>query len=348
MRISRTFCVFSVAVALLLVGEAYAGVYIFTTHFDNAEMVTHPPGYDGTQEELVVSVCIDPESEARDELVIPLENVIRSWNGLEATTGNRSLPADNNVPSDHVDVESVLLHEIGHCIGLGHPNLDNMSGVEPNERRFTNSKEGANESWDLDSGSDGVQGSSQDERGDDVNLHWFAKAHNDPFVVEDVVDLSTYSVHLSDLPDGHGFAANANTGVGQLLGKPDTESVMLQGISPGTATRELAADDVAMIRLASTGLDGTQDTDADYEVVLEFVGEDDSCDISVEMGEYAFAYCSASGAPIEGSDHFAITQATIHLGPQSTFNWFFNDESNEESDDNDCDPDAIFCDNFED
>ena len=345
MKMSRVVSVVSAVVALSLVGEVYAGVFVFSGLMEDPELIVHPQGYDGTPGELVVSVCIDPESEARDDLVIPVENAIRTWNNLEPTTGNRTLGDDNDVPNDQIDVESLLLHEIGHCFGLGHPNLDDKSGLPHNQRGYTQSTRGPNSTWDVDAGSDGVQGSSEDERGDDVNLNWFAKEHNDPFVVDEIVDLSTYSVHLSDLPDGHNFAANANPNVGALLGYPNSEAVMKQGMFIGGATRELAADDVAMVRLASTGLDGIQGTDSDYEMVLEFVGETDQCDIPIKMGGNSFAYCSASGSPIDGSDHYAVAATRVRLGSQSQFNWFFNDESNEGQCD---DPDVIFCDNFED
>lgn len=344
MKKLRALCICVAVLAVLLVGEAYSGVYVFSDLVGNAELITHPPGFDGSANEVVVSVCIDPSSEAREELVVPVENAVRTWNGLEATTGNRILGNDNDVPNDQIDVESVLLHEIGHCFGLDHPNLDNNSGVPHNQRRHTNSEPGANAALDLDAGADGVPGSSLDERGDDVNRHWFAMAHNDPFVVEEVVDESTYSVVLSDLPADHLFAANANPSVGHLLGYPDSESVMKQGMAVGGTTRELAGDDVAMVRLASAGLDRTEGTPDDYEMVVEFVGETDQCDIPVKMGGNTFAYCTSGGTSVDGSDHYAVTAAGVYLGSQSQFNWYFNDESNE----GDCPPDAIFCDDFED
>ncbi|MFU8804502.1 MAG: hypothetical protein ACNA8W_11875, partial [Bradymonadaceae bacterium] len=345
MKVSRKILLLLVAGTLALVGNVYAGVFLFTV-VEDVEVIVHPRGYDGTPGELVVTVCVDPESEARDELVIPLENAIRTWNRLDATIGNWSVGSENNVPGDQIDVESILLHEVGHCIGLGHPNLDTSSGVASNQRGYTNADRGPNGAWDLDRGPDGVQGSFDDVRGDDINRHWFARAHNNPFVLENVVDPSTYSVHLQALPQGHGFAANANRQVGASLGFPQSESVMRQGISPSTATRELAADDVAMIRLAQTGLDRTQGTEWDYKMVLEFVGVSGDCDINVKMGGTGFANCTSGGVPVESEvgTHFALLSPRIRLGSTANFNWFFNDVSNAHRCD---DPDIIFCDRFE-
>ena len=81
-----------------------------------------------------------------------------------------------------------------------------------------------------------------------------------------VVDKSTYSINLIDLPPSHSFVANGTRNVANLLGYPNTEAVMNQGTYSREAQRDLSHDDVATLRLGMSGADETQGTPDDYVV----------------------------------------------------------------------------------
>lgn len=318
---------------------AFPGAFLFAESNNNPDIITHPSGYTGSQDPLQVEVCIDPGSGSISEMTLSVENAIRTWNRLQPTTENLLFGGDNNIPSGELDFESTLLHELGHCIGLAHPNLATESGQSEPERNFTKTTTGANGSYDLDDGADNIIGSSDDVRGDDVNLHWFWINENNPFAVPAVIDGSTYSTNLADLPIGDSFAANADRNVATTYGFSDTEAVMQQGAFFDEDQRQLNHDDVATIRLAASGLDETQGTGDDYTLELIFGGVASGCDIMVESTGTSFAFCTVGGAGISGS-HVRVTTGSITLGSASNFDWFFNDVSNE-------DADLIFADSFE-
>ncbi len=319
--------------ALLLPGlvlfspVAHSGVFAFAEVLQNPETITHPSGYTGAEDLLEVTVCIDPASESKSELEVAIHNSIQLWNGLEPETGNAVFAPDSGVPSNKVDAESVLLHELGHCLGLGHPNLASESGLHGDGRRFAKTLAGGgpDNGYTLDRGADGVIATQTDARGNDVNLHWFRKSNNDPFSIASTVDATTYSNDLADLPAGHQFATVAGAQVAQSRGLERTEAVMHQGIHYGEKRCALGHDDVAMIRLGMAGTDRTAGTDTDYEVKLVFVGEQSDCDINVKVGGNTFAYCSISGGQI-APNHWAISAAQIRLASNSLINWHFNEE----------------------
>jgi cysteine-rich repeat protein len=243
---------------------------------------------------------------------------------LHPTTGNLT---SANVPFTEYDFESVALHELGHCLGgLDHPHLE----AHPD---YTQSTDGANDTFDLDNGSDNVSGSADDVREDDGNLHWFRKSNNNPFTIAGTVDSSTYSLDLVDLPPGDSFAATANESVGTLLGVPNTESVMVQGALNGEAQRELGHDDVATLLYAMTGLDETAGTPDDYTFSLSYAGLTTSCDIVLDFDPNWTGFASCWWSPYTSipptSSHFAIASAFIAFHT-SAVTWFFNDVPAEE------------------
>lgn len=301
-----------------------AGVFEFTDEF-NIEIITHPPGYSGQTEELIVTVGISPLSPHAVAMEIPVQNAINTWNQLAPTIGNVRFD-EALVPRHMFDFESVVLHELGHCIGLGHPNLASESGLGGADKDFTSTTRGGNNRFDLNSGADGVIGSGDDRRGDDVNLHWFNKENNNPFVLPEIVDRTTYSQNLADLPVGHFFAANADRDLSLLLGLPESEAVMQQGIFPGEARRTLVADDIATLRIAMSGLDGRQGTTDDYTLVLQYAGFTDRADIVVGFNDaVAFSACRITGSFLpHRDDHIVIREGQISFNPG--FDWFFNPE----------------------
>lgn len=299
-----------------------AGVFGFAGDINIANVVTHPAGYQGGGGELIVTVGISPASPHAAEMSIPIQNAINTWNRLQPTIGN----LDNSIPRNQFDFESVALHELGHCLGLAHPNLASESGLAGINKNFTRATRGVNNVFDINSGADGVIGSSDDIRGDDINLHWFRKANNNPFEIDDVVDKTTYSRHFSDLPANHLFAANGDRDVAALLGVPNTESVMQQGIFAGETRRFLSADDAATLRLGMSGLDMIAGTADDYTVTLRFDGFTDVADIVFNFDNMAsFAACSITGFFIN-QNHLRVNSGA-RISFNTGFLWFFNDQS---------------------
>ncbi len=313
-----------VALACLLAPlDARGGAFIFAGEANGIDLVTHPTGYSGGGGTLDVSVCIDPTSANAVAMETPVRNIVHTWNQRAPTTGNVLLGGNNDVPSGRVDFESVALHEVGHCIGLAHPNLASESGLSGSPANGTRSTDGANNSFESSAGPDGRFGSSDDPRGDDVNLHWFRISNNNPFTIADTVDSSTYSRDVADLPPGDVFAANADRSVATLLGVPNSEAVMQQGTFFDEDQRRLVHDDVATLEYGMSGIDEVADTGDDYTVNLVYGGFDSSCDVVLDFDntQTGFAVCQTGGVFV-GSGHARITSADIFFN--TGFNWHFN------------------------
>ena len=320
-------------------GALQASAFIFADEA-NPNRITHPTPYFGTGGDLDVSVCIATNSESQSELLVSLQNSIYVWNQQQQVSPNLFFGANTNIPSGAVDFESTLLHELGHCIGLAHPNAATESGLPASQRNYTKAGEGPNTTFDLNAGTDGIIGSADDVRGDDVNLHWFELGSNNPLVLGGTIDGSTYSRDLADLPPGDLFPANADRTVANALGFPNTEAVMQQGAFQDEDQRQLTASDIAGIRLGMSGLDRVEGTADDYRPRLIFVGVTDDCDITVEVSGSSFAFCSVGGATINGNnDQIRITSASAVMGSASQVNWFFNQDS--------ILPEELFSDDFE-
>jgi len=261
-------------ISMLISRPAMAATYIFAGEEYGVELVTHPIGYDGTGGVLNVTVGVDSTSVNAAQMLIPTWNAVYTWNHLTATTQNVQFGV---IEGSQVDFESMLLHEVGHSVGLGHPNMASESELPGAQMNATKSTDGANNVFDVDAGPDGLYGSHDDVRGDDVNLHWFHRATNDPFDpanVAGVVDSTTYSVRAANLPAGDSFATNADRNVAGLprYDQPGTEAVMQQMTFFGETQRTLVADDVAGIRYAASGLDELAGTADDYTLNLVYSG----------------------------------------------------------------------------
>lgn len=319
--------ILSSTLLLLVTAHAHAGAYYFSSEANGIDLIVHPSTYTGTEDVATVRVCISPSSQNAIEMEYSVQNNIDVFNQLIPTTANVKSGASNNVLSGFFDFESVALHEIGHCLGMAHANAASESGLAGSDRNFTKATDGANNVWDLDAGPDGKIGSSDDIRGDDENLHWFRRVNNDPFTIDTVIDSTTYSRDLSDLPTGHTYAANADRAVSTLLGYPKTEAVMQQGTYADEAQRTLGHDDVATLRYAASGINeresGGGNSRDNYSIVLEYGGiSTTNCDISMSMTDTTgLASCAANGELI-ASNHVRITTANIEFG--QGFNWFFN------------------------
>jgi len=293
--------------------------FIFAGTANGVDVVAHPIGYFGTGGTITVTVGIDPTSANATDMIISTQNVIDKFNNSVSTVGNVVIAP---LPSGNVDFESVLLHEMGHSLGLAHCNLATESGLAPQFRDYTKSLTGPNGSYDLDPGPDGIIGSADDIRGDDVNLNYFKITDNNPFTIAPTIDQSTYSRDLADLPSGN-YSTNPDRTVSGTLGVPNTEGVMQQGTFGNEAQRTLTADDVAGLRYAMAGVDEIQGTADDYTLVLTYAGLTTSADIVIDFdnSETGFAV-SQSGGVFLNSNHISITQNNIYFN--TGFSWYFN------------------------
>lgn len=299
--------------------EANAFAYLFAGDGVGLDIVTHAKGYTGSGGALTVTVGIDPTSSFATQMVIPTQNVVNTWNGLLPTTGNLG----TGISTGQVDYETVLLHEMGHAIGLHHVNIGGSAG----NQNYTASTDGPNNAFDVSPGPDGIIGSADDVRGDDGNLNYFRVADNNPFATNlGVVDSTTYSRDLADLPAGDAYSANADRNVAAALGFADTEGVMQQGSFFGETQRALGADDVAGVLYAQSGVDGIAGTEDDYILTLDFLGITGSADILIDFdnAQTAFAVTNAGGSFLT-ADHVVITSASIFFN--TGYNWYFNQQS---------------------
>ena len=199
--------------------DALAFTYWTAGGVNPVDTVVHPGDYFNlygggiVPDVLTITVGIQVGSPFLAEMMIPTQNAVSHWNWLTSTTGNITTGETNDVPADKYDYESVVLHELGHALGLGHANLGSESGLSESDKNYTNSTTGANASYDLDAGADGVIGSADDIRGDDEIVNWFDKASNNPFsqpMSGPTYDSATYSQDLSDLPAGDSYSANGD------------------------------------------------------------------------------------------------------------------------------------------
>lgn len=305
--------------------QVFSGSFVFAGEANGVNRITHPSGFSATNVAVLnVNVCIDPASSLTAPLELPVKNTINTWNNLQMTSQNIKLGTSNNIPSGDLDWESTVLHEMGHCIGLAHPNLGSRTGVSGANTDYTITTDGANNAFAFGAGADTLIGSKDDVRGDDVNLHWFNKGVNNPFIASPPYDSTNYSRLVSDLPSGHLFVTNADRDVGASLGFNDSEAVMQQGTYSDEDQRTLGVDDVATVRIAMSGLDEIQGTADDYRINLNYLGVSNSsnCDINIkhDASYGGLAVCELGGSFV--GNHVVITSANIRVG--TSFNWFFN------------------------
>lgn len=303
--------------------SARAFAYLFSDS-QGATTITHPRGYTGTGGLLTLRIGIAPGSLFAEEMAVPLQNAIFIWNGLSPTTANLLVLGRPGA----FDFESALLHELGHSLGLEHPNLGTESGFGDSRSEYTRTTRGIDGGFDLGAGPDGVFGSRDDVRDDDANLNWFPTATNNPFTMGTIVDSTTYRLELSALPPGSAFPANASRQVAAITpGLPaNSEAVLQQGTFANEAQRSLGHDDVAGLRYAMAGLDEVAGTDDDYALELVFAGLTSAADVVVKFDDQrtGFAVTDYSALRIGSTSHLALGPAVVSFN--STQPWFFNQQ----------------------
>ncbi|MEM7052599.1 MAG: hypothetical protein AAF604_23245 [Acidobacteriota bacterium] len=158
---------------------------------------------------------------------------------------------------------------------------------------------------------------------------------NNPFVVDSlIIDRDSFSRRKDLLPAGHNYAANANRGVGDATGFPDTQSVMYSLLVPGMKRNGLAADDVNMVKMAMTGVDRIAGTPDDYTVALIYDPDCQTADIQVGLTDTFITdaqqtgICAAFPRPsFSNSVHYSQTPLStldrilIELNPSVTWDF---------------------------
>jgi hypothetical protein len=310
-------------------GMANAGTFL--DFIANQNRVVHGGSYSGAGGQIQVSVCLDPDAlPLSGNPAQAIRNAVAAFNQLTPVVGNIA-----NNPNAGSDFESVLLHEIGHCIGMDHNALgpsETSSNAALNY--FSNAFRGADAVFNVNAGADNVRGSRDDIRGDDVNRNWFRKNTNNPFEMSPaIVDRNTYSVLLADLPGSHNYVENSTSfgpcnggqpNTSGLRGVAATQNTMFPVFCSNNVLRRLAPDDVATLRLARAGRDGVQGTADDYTLTLNYIGQASNCNIKIQFtNDAGFGICQVSGANIGGpNSDLAVTGATAKF--QNTVNWFYN------------------------
>ena len=319
--------------------HADAAGYIFAGEANGPNLILHVRNYLGTGGNVVITMGINPASPNAAQMVVPTQNVIRTWNALAPATENVRYGL---IPGNFFDYESVLLHEVGHVLGLSHCNLG--GAVAFSVEAHTHSFNGSDNVFTLSDGADNVIGTSDDIRGDDGNLNWFRKIDNNPGnSLPAIVDQTTYSRVLADLPAGHTFAANGNFWTMDFLGFPDTSSTMYSTSWPGETVRSPISEDVATLRMAMAGLDRTQGTADDYTFTLQYAGLTSNADIVIAYtgpgSALAFAVTGGRFLTAGPPPHLRVIGSPTAESPNpisfmTNYNWFFNQVSNEADPDN--------------
>ncbi|NJL28455.1 MAG: hypothetical protein HC897_11495 [Thermoanaerobaculia bacterium] len=116
------------------------------------------------------------------------------------------------------------------------------------------------------------------------DIAWYRRLDNNPFVIDTVViDKDSFSRSTTNLPAGHHYAMSANRAIGALLGFANTQAVMYSGIQLNMRYSGLAADDVNMVKMGTTGADRDAGTPDDYSIVLRYQNDCAGAHIQVRL-----------------------------------------------------------------
>jgi hypothetical protein len=266
-----------------------------------------------------------------DEVAFTAEHIAAIWTSL--LIWDENLEPSLEIPRlGGTDFFGTLIHEFGHTLGLAHPTLiPRGQNLARGEGKFTTAEPGPNGKLDLDQGEDGLRGSADDERGDDVNAVFFKKADNDPYTLPEsgIIDSTTYSREVEDLPEGDRSPNVSSREIARkVFALESTEGMMVSGGSliPGQVRRGLSADDIAGIRYAMSGLDEIQGTRDDYTLKVEYVGIDDDADVMIRFDmPSGFAAAFVGTRPLSETHKAMGMNRIINYNPKMPGNrkWFF-------------------------
>lgn len=333
-------CVLAAAVATMLPTVASAGAFIIGSNGPPPiDRIMHVRGYPTSPNpagaNYNISVCLDPISTPVNAEQ-SVKNAIAEINRLQGVNSNVTAGPGPGL----VDFESVMLHELTHCMGLDHNTLgpsELSSGDIANDARFfyTNARPGPNTVFNTAAGVDTIRASRDDVRLDDENKHWFRLGlnANDPFAaLPAVIDQTTWTRDTLNLPVGHTSAeavtsfspcqpAAANTAT--LRGVPGTMAVMMPVLCSNNSVRKLQYDDVATYRIARAGYNGTQGNADDYTWTLTYAGRTANCNIPISLvgAGTGFAQCNVGFTSGQSGDTVLTSMAVIAL---DSVNWFYN------------------------
>tara|TARA_R110002096_G_scaffold174703_4_gene350507 strand:- start:366 stop:1673 length:1308 start_codon:yes stop_codon:yes gene_type:complete len=329
---NRILVLVVVGLTTLLAEMHSAFGFTYVTAAKDADAIVHPTGYTGRGGELTITLGLHPDfEEMEDEVAFTAEHIAAIWTSL--LIWDENLEPSLEIPKlGGTDFFGTLIHEFGHTLGLAHPTLMPQGlNLPRGEGKFTTAEPGPNGKLDLDEGKDGLRGSADDERGDDVNAVFFKKADNDPYTLPEsgVVDSTTYSRKLGDLPEGDQSPTVSSREVARKVYSLEaTEGMMVSGGSliPGQVRRGLSADDIAGIRYAMSGLDEIQGTGDDYTLKVEYVGVDDDADVMIRFDmPQGFAAAFIGSRPLNDTHKAMGKNRIINYNPKMTGNrkWFF-------------------------
>jgi hypothetical protein len=326
-----------VSATLWLNAQAHAGAFIFASEANGLDVRTHPTNYSGTGGTLAnLSICLDVSVPSTALVASQAEASIRkavaTYNRLRSIPDNTyALDDATDITTGMIDFESTLLHEMGHCQGLAHPNHANESGLNEPDRNGTKSTVGVDTLFNQAAGLDTLHGSSDDVRGDDNNLHYYQRGVNNPGLLPPGFGSSTLIRALTALPSGQLYAANADRDVMSALGFPNTEAVMQQGAFFDEAQRHLQHDDVTTLRFARTGLNAVQGDADDYSYRLQYVGQlsnptSAACNLRVRIdSSTSFAVCATSSTTLNTTNR-RITSSNLAFNAGTA--WFYSPGAN--------------------
>lgn len=310
-----------IALSIVQTTTAHSGAFIGSYKHAKPLLITHPLGYDGSTKTLYISVGHSSGFLFSEDMQTSIKNIIATWNEQQPSSYNLINGESEGMAFTDMDLESTLLHEMGHCLGLDHPNIGDKSQINPTSNATLTLK-GSNHYFNLLSNNDQVDGSPDDNRGNDTNLHWFNQ-YNNPFMMPDSSDVRSLYINKAYLPNNDIFIANGSREFALLLGLINTEVVMQQQAFPQEIQRQLSADDIYTLQLAQAGFDRIHNTEDDYRIQLYYVGETDEADILLQPSLDNLASCRVGfNIHPQNANHAIIVSSDIYINIQQS--WHFN------------------------